>query len=307
MPSSTTTLIGAAVLALASTACADSLSSSKRGLVYVDPTAASDDNIWDAGNSDLTWYYNYKATPSSNINSKLEFVPMLWGNPAAGQTPFYQTVQNLIQNGQKINYVLGFNEPDGCASGGSCIDAQTAAQVWISQIQPLQKMGIKLGAPAVTGAPTGFNWLQNWFTACAGQCKPDFIPVHWYGNFQGLASHMGQVNGTYPNITAMWITEYADPDVSLYDSQSFYNESASYFDRLEFVTHYSYFGAFRSSVSNVGPNAAMLTQKGQLTDIGAWYLGQQATGNIPKGDAVRSARFAGWGSVVLAAAFYCLA
>lgn len=48
------------------------------------------------------------------------------------------------------------------------------------------------------------------------------------------------------------------------------------------VTHYSYFGAFRSSVSNVGANAAMLTQNGELTDIGSWYMGGAATNNIPK-------------------------
>lgn len=52
---------------------------------------------------------------------------------------------------------------------------------------------------------------------------------------------------------------------------------------LRYVDRYSYFGAFRSSVSNVGPDSAMLDQNGQLTDIGSWYLGGSATGNIPKG------------------------
>jgi hypothetical protein len=39
-----------------------------------------------------------------------------------------------------------------------------------------------------------------------------------------------------------------------------------------FVTHYSYFGSFRSSAANdyVGPNVAMLNRGGSLTDIGAW-------------------------------------
>jgi hypothetical protein len=51
------------------------------------------------------------------------------------------------------------------------------------------------------------------------------------------------------------------------------------------LTHYSYFGAFRSDVSNVGPNAAMLTQDGKLTDIGSWYMGGVSTNNVPKGAA----------------------
>lgn len=38
----------------------------------------------------------------------------------------------------------------------------------------------------------------------------------------------------------------------------------------------------------------MLTQTGELTDIGAWYLGMDATGNIPKGGAVQAVAFTGW-------------
>lgn len=68
------------------------------------------------------------------------------------------------------------------------------------------------------------------------------------------------------------------------------------------ITHYSYFGAFRSDVSNVGPNAAMLTEKGKLTDIGSWYLGGTATNNVPrKGAANQVAKFASWSVAVMAA------
>jgi hypothetical protein len=54
------------------------------------------------------------------------------------------------------------------------------------------------------------------------------------------------------------------------------------------VTHYAYFGAFRSDVSNVGKNAAMLTEKGELTDIGSWYMGGVATHKVPQSLASRS-------------------
>lgn len=260
--------------------------SSKRGLVYVpNEKHPGDDQFWDSPTSDLTWYYNYGAKPSPafNNNTKFEFVPMLWG--ADSDTSFLSDVTNLIKSGTNISYVLGFNEPDGGDNGGSNVDPTTAAQVWQREIEPLKKLGVKLGAPAVTGAPSGFTWLQSFFTACAGNCSADFIPVHWYGNFEGLASHVGQVNGTYQNMT-MWVTEYADAnDNSLKDSQSFYNQSSQYFDRIDYITHYSYFGAFRSSVSNVGPNAAFLTQDGKLTDIGSWYLGGTATGKVPHGAA----------------------
>lgn len=77
-----------------------------------------------------------------------------------------------------------------------------------------------------------------------------------------------------------------------------------------YITHYSYFGAFRSDTSNVGKDAAMLTQKGELTDIGAWYLGREGTGKVPKGGskggAAQVAKFAGWSVVVVAAAFWTM-
>lgn len=72
------------------------------------------------------------------------------------------------------------------------------------------------------------------------------------------------------------------------------------------VTHYSWFGSFRSSVSNVGENSAMLNSKGKLTDLGAWYLGKSATGVEPDSAAGKSAIFAGWSVVVGLASIYAL-
>ena len=77
------------------------------------------------------------------------------------------------------------------------------------------------------------------------------------------------------------MTEFNYNDQDLVTTQSFFNISVAYLDNLTYVDRYSYFGAFRSSVSNVGPNASMLSAGGQLTDIGAWYLGENATGIAP--------------------------
>lgn len=219
------TLLVAARFALCTT-------SPKRGLVFVpDNDHESDNNVWDSSTSDITWYYNYGPSPSSNYDgSKLEFVPMLWGNES--DNTFLDTVSGLIDSGTKINYALGFNEPDASINGGSGIVAEDAAATWIRLLEPLrEKYQVKLGAPAVTGSPSGFTWLQNFFTACDGGCHPEFIPVHWYGNFEGFASHIGQVNATYMNMS-MWVTEFANPDTDLSDSQSFFNMSTQFLDRL---------------------------------------------------------------------------
>ena len=214
-----------------------STASSKRGLVYVPSSKhPSDDQIWVSGSSDLTWYYNYGVNPSAAFDNstKLQFVPMLWGAPTDNtDTAFLDNVRAQIKGGANISYVLTFNEPDGSSdTGGSNVQADVAAATWIREIEPLRAQGVKLGAPAVTGAPSGFTWLSNFFNACNGSCHADFIPVHWYGDFGGVSSHLGQVHGTYPNMT-IWVTEYADSNVPLKDSQTFYNTSAEYFDRIE--------------------------------------------------------------------------
>ncbi|CAG8979248.1 hypothetical protein HYALB_00013316 [Hymenoscyphus albidus] len=262
-------------------------SSPKRGLVFVpNPKHAPDNQIWVQGQTDLTWYYNYQPTPSPaylNLSQEtFEFVPMLW----SPSDTFFLTIEGLIKGGRNITHVMGYNEPDGeHATGGSSLDPLVAAKNWIAQMNPLSKLGVKLGAPAVTGSERGMGWLKSFFKACTEQganCTVDFFPSHWYGNFEGLASHLGEISGTFPNKT-IWITEYALNNQSLSDTQFFFNTSASYFDRLENVGRYSYFGSFRSDVSNVGPNAAMLNNAGELTDIGAWYLGRKGAGVQPGG------------------------
>ena len=274
--------------------------SPKRGLIDIATKYPSDDQIWTRKGSDLTWYYNYQDQPSSVYNSdaSLEFVPMLFGKSSdlsSTDTPFLTSVQNQIKAGANITHVLAYNEPDGQAStGGSGVPADTAASVWMRNIAPLREQGIKAGLPAVTGSPDGFNWLLNFNKSCRAidpkGCEADFVPIHWYGDFQGLASHAGQVRATYPQLP-IWVTEFADPKDTLSNSQTFYNQSTAFLDQLYYCDRYSYFGSFRSDVSNVGENVAFLTQNGQLTDIGSWYLGGSATGNVPTGVAGRSLGF----------------
>lgn len=211
--------------------------SPKRGLCYVPSSKyPQDDSIWVGGGSDLTWYYNYGPEPASSYknNKNIQFVPMLWGAKDSDTgTPFYDSVKRQIDGGANISYVLGFNEPDGTHStGGSSLPVDLAAARWKVEIEPLKKLGVKLGAPAVTGAASGWAWLENWFAACDGGCNPDFIPVHWYGNFEGMASHIGQVMSTYPNMT-VWVTEYGYPNQDLKTTQDFYNMTKNAMDGWE--------------------------------------------------------------------------
>jgi hypothetical protein len=326
-PRCSNTLLGLlALLPLALLVRADDLSplrSSKRGLCFVPNDATPQDNyIWPRSPSDLTWYYNYGSTPSPVYNnvsqSAFEFVPMLFGAPTnpSSDTSFLDTITGLINGGNNkvnISHVLTFNEPDGStSSGGSNIDPSVAAQVWVKQIIPLQKLGLKVGLPACTGGDGGIPWTDSFLSECSKlissdgntkNCTYDFVTLHWYGNFEGLASHIGQWYGKYNS--TIWITEFNYDNQDLATTQQFFNSSLDYFDRLDYVERYSIFGAFRSSVSNVGQNAALLSSGGSLTDMGAWYLGEQGTGILPNGG--HTMRVPSKGQMALAAGIIVLA
>ncbi|KND87067.1 Alkali-sensitive linkage protein 1 [Tolypocladium ophioglossoides CBS 100239] len=274
-----------------------SAASSKRGLCFTPNEAHPQDNqVWVKPGSDLKWYYNYQSLPSpayaSLSQDDFEYIPMMWGvgsNP--NDTTFYDQVKKLVDDGTKIQHVLGFNEPDGPADqGGSNIKPKDAAQAWVANFEPLGKMGIKLGLPACTGSLGGLPWLKQFLGNCSElvstgsekkNCTWDFLPVHWYDNFAGLASHIGERRATWPD-AEIWVTEYAYAHQDLTPTQEFYNQSIDYFEKLDYIGRYSYFGAFRASKANVGPNAAFLSNGGKLTDIGSWYLGFNATGVNPQ-------------------------
>lgn len=169
--------------------------SSKRGLIYIPPAKGNeaDDATWVSGSSDITWYYNYGPLPNPQFinDSSLEFIPMFFS--PTQNVDFGDAIKNLTKAGTNVTYVLSYNEPDGSTgSGGSSLKASDAASAWKEQLEPLRELGIKLGAPAVTGSPRGLQWLEDFFDACDGDCTADFMPVHWYGDYIGLENHINQ-------------------------------------------------------------------------------------------------------------------
>ncbi|KAF4119263.1 Glycosyl hydrolase catalytic core [Geosmithia morbida] len=281
----TSLLLGILPLLTAANTTTGFHTSSKRGLIYIpNSDFPADDEVWIQKGSDLSWYYNYKMYPNADYvdGTGLNFVPMLWGAPSSfSDTTFLENVTSQLVEGRNITHAMGFNEPDNTGeTGGSDIEPSDAARYWKKQMEPLRKLGVSLGAPAVTGGSAGFHWLSNFTKACDGGCTFDFIPIHWYGSFDGLASHIADVLAIYPR-KKIWVTEFALDNSNLEHTEDFFRTAATYLDKNENVSHYSYFGSFRSSASNVGINVAMLDSHGKLTDIGGWYLKGNSTGVKP--------------------------
>ncbi|KAG9258811.1 uncharacterized protein F5Z01DRAFT_4496 [Emericellopsis atlantica] len=285
-------------LALPLLAATGVLANPKRGLVFVPNEDHPEDNkIWPE-DSAISWYYNYESRPSPAFadisQSDFAFVPMQWGVDANNPTDdtFLRNVEEQLDGGTNITHVLGFNEPDGTLDiGGSDTLPEVAAEAWVVNFEPLAKRGVKLGLPACTGGWDGMPWLRQFLGNCSEilsdgkddkkNCTWDFLPVHWYDNVEGLKSHINERREEWPGVE-IWVTEYAYAHKSLDEVQEHFNTTLEYFDDSDFIGGYTYFGAFRSEVSNVGPDVTFLNNDGKLTDVGSWYMGRSATGVDPQ-------------------------
>lgn len=200
---------------------ASASSSTKRGLVFTPNSTWPQDNyIWTRPPSDLKWYYNYGSLPSpvyrNLTQNDFEFVPMLWGAPAStSDTTFLTAVKALLDKGVNISHVMTFNEPELSTDyGGSNVEPAVAAAVWVSNIVPLQALGVKVGLPACSGSTDAVFWLVQMLGNCSKlistgggktkNCTYDFVPLHWYGSFEGLASHIGTYAAAYVLMTPLY-------------------------------------------------------------------------------------------------------
>ncbi|KAL2262401.1 hypothetical protein VTK26DRAFT_1450 [Humicola hyalothermophila] len=264
--------------------------SPKRGLVSVpNENWPQDDEIWVRPDSPISWYWNFhwnvSAVYASLPQDDIEFVPMMYSG-GSNDTHFLGNITALMKpaggkGGRNITHIIGFHQPDQSFSeGGSQMTPAAAARAWVRNLLPLrEEFGIKLGLPVV-GDPRG-GWLDPFLRNCSSlngneKCGFDFVPFVSFGNIGVLQDRIGKFSSAFPDVP-LWVVEYGFPDQDEATTEGFFNESLSLLESTDAVERYSWFGSFRSIVSNVGPNQAMLDQSGNLTDIGYWYMGLNAT------------------------------
>ncbi|CAJ2508997.1 Uu.00g140230.m01.CDS01 [Anthostomella pinea] len=277
----------------ATTAIAQTDSSSKRGMSYISDNHNADYDILLSCKSPIDWYYTWSPSPapsdifSDGAESSMEFVPALPG------------IDNLDNDIQALNnlpdsskHLFTFNEPDGTtSSGGSSISPGDAAKAYIEQVVPLRHR-FQISHPAVTGSPRGLEWLSNFNSSCwdideKNGCPTDFVTAHWYGNFAGLASWIGQLEGWYNQSASglngdlkIWLNEFglvqADEDATF----AMMNQTLPYLDSLGYVEKYASFGVFREDEANdwTGAGLSLFQNDGGLTELGAYYLGGESNG-----------------------------
>jgi hypothetical protein len=169
---------------------------------------------------------------------------MLWGQKSVSN--WKSAAASAIAAGAK--HALSFNEPD--LGEQANMDPATAAKLHIDNMNPLSSQGLSIGSPAVTnGAGTsplmGIDWLNEFFSACAGNCKVDFVAFHWYdqaANLPYFKTHVQNViNAAAQNgVSKVWLTEFgasgSDSEVA-----NFISEATSFLDSTPAVERYAYF------------------------------------------------------------------
>jgi hypothetical protein len=235
-----------------------------------DPTACAD-----MQHLGVSWYYNWKQTPTSGCGSTgIPFVPMIWGHTGSEQSAsgIMSSVSSFVSNGD--GYVLGFNEPDN--STQSNITVATAVSLWPS----FNNSAIQLGTPATQANSTGQTWFKSFMGSVNGSTTlhADFIAIHWYGwnagscdaaasQFESYIKYAEGFSGNRP----IWVTEWGCLNDSAPDTQTvlnFYTGALAVFARHPRVARYSWYPW--------STNNELVNSDGTLSTLGNAYAAAPA-------------------------------
>lgn len=301
---------------------------SKRGLAYIGDSHKSDNDLLTSAESPISWYYTWSLWPAPVVGDRITFVPLVPSPKDASDDDFGDRLAKLPESS---THLLTFNEPDGTTdSGGSSLTPKDAARAYVDHITPLRDAdgrSWKISHPSVTGSPRGLDWLRDFNESCWDLdkdrgCPVDFVAVHWYGNFEGLAGWLDQLRDFYHGggeTPSFWVTEVALAQQDEEATKDMMNQTLTHLDDEDDVEGYAWFGAFRRDEANdwTGDAVSLFDDDGGLTDLGVLYLGgadkgfdegQKGPGADDEDDAASLLTLSRWGAAAagLAAAWMVL-
>ncbi|KEY73816.1 hypothetical protein S7711_03115 [Stachybotrys chartarum IBT 7711] len=264
---------------------------SKRGLAFRGDEHEGDNNLILSDGSAVSWYYTWSLWPAPALGDALVFVPLMHGLDDAEDDELPRRLDALPESS---THLLTFNEPDGeTDTGGSSISPEDAAEAYLEYIAPLRESARgrdrtwRISHPVVTSSDRGLEWLRDFNASCYDisddGCPADFIAVHYYGPFAGLPGWVDTLRDFYADLAPsapLWITEVALPQASADETLAMLNETIAYLDDDDGVEAYAWFGAFRTDEANewTGDGVSFFNGEGELTDVGAQYLGGEEGG-----------------------------
>ena len=182
-----------------------------RGLLYGSLGAAES---FDTSNIGWGWDWDSSPSPASGKAtgslSGIQFVPMLLST---------EDVHTSLWEGNSAGaeWVMGFNEPDQCGGGGSCMSVSDVVSGWGTYFSGLSASKC---SPATTNDLTtqgkGLSYMSEFLAACTG-CKFDALAFHYYGSGSDTSALTNTIQAYQKlqkqyGIPELWIPEMAPTD-----------------------------------------------------------------------------------------------
>jgi hypothetical protein len=230
------------------------------------------------------WHYSWSFQLQDTKPENVAYAPMFWGKWAPTNQDNIDYVSELVSQG-KVNYVLGFNEPDG--SDQANMTVQEAIDRWPA----LESLGVPLVSPATVNPEN--DWMKNFMRRAEEEnLRIDYVAMHWYGgaNASAFINKVKQVYELYQK--PIWITEFAVADwqATSLENNRFSKEQVLQFmkdvlpalDKLPYVYKYAWFNG--QPGGRVLGNSVLFDENDTLTELGEFYANHSPNTEIGPGD-----------------------
>ncbi|ETN41927.1 uncharacterized protein HMPREF1541_03866 [Cyphellophora europaea CBS 101466] len=244
----------------------------KRGLAYGNVSSLQ----FYSPPSQISWAYNYYSLPNNSATNNtgpfpssqspnMTFYPLLFNdNPSL--TSIWEANVNFAVTHYGADAIFSFNEPDLCVQGSACMTVERALVAYERFIQPFAACGVKLAAPSVTNAGSGFIWLSQFLgNATQRNLTVDIINIHWYASpynqqyFQDYMVNASRIGGDRP----IWITEYGMDKIYPEPAVLQFVRNTTYWvDQQPWIQKTAWFGNYNNNLLNA--DGSGLSQRGRV-------------------------------------------
>jgi len=263
---------------------------SKRGLfipISSDSTQSDYVTAFNNNPGKISWIVNQFSGPPGGLSSKFNYVPQMYdkfsdeSKPGEAPHPWTTNAQKAVAAGEK--YFLSFGEPNTNNSQNFYMDPPTAAQEFITALQPYAiNNGVNVGAPGTLGSPLDIGWQNDFLDECAKlKCKISWISAHWFSKCgdataQDLAdTFYGTVNdykaiaqnhsSQYGIDLKVWVDNFS-LDCKSQTQQEFLDIVVPKMDADDMIERYGYV-----SITDVSQGNGFINGDGSISDLGLHY------------------------------------
>ncbi|KAF7327672.1 Glyco-hydro-cc domain-containing protein [Mycena kentingensis (nom. inval.)] len=217
----------------------------------------------------IGWFYDWTPQPSTGLD--ILPVPMLWGSGESSDSNDNSRLSQFKKITQAPQYMLGFEEPDCAAGGGSAgMSVSDGVEVWEKYIAPFKAKGTKLGSPSMCKQAA-----ETWLKSFSQQINTDWDFTNIHVNKNNMDGVRDDLNHYAQYGKPIWVSEFACVDdkngfVPCTDQDEIDNYIRDIVDLFESdgrVAAYAY-----SNGEGLGSKWPMTTSSGDLSASGKTYL-----------------------------------